>query len=109
MEKPVFHAPTISFLGFVVSTGQVLKKTTSPTPCPDNGPLRGLIPPRNPSFPVLGSWPLSGGSWRPPSGRPSDGSLIQGAAPLASYMCLQPYSNRSYGGDTPRHLRGTQG
>ncbi|KAL7874124.1 hypothetical protein SRHO_G00050940 [Serrasalmus rhombeus] len=56
-------------------------KTPSQTPCPDNRHLRCLIPPRNPLFPLLGSWPLSVGSQRLPSARPSDRSLILEAAP----------------------------
>ncbi|KAL7832098.1 hypothetical protein AOLI_G00296460 [Acnodon oligacanthus] len=77
-------------------------KAPSQMLCPDNGHLRGLIPPRNPLFPLLGSWPFSFGSWILPSGRPSDRSLILEAAPLASCMCLQLCGNECSGGDLPR-------
>ncbi|KAL7860715.1 hypothetical protein AOLI_G00170640 [Acnodon oligacanthus] len=77
--------------------------------CPDNGHLRGLIPPWNPLFPLLKSWPLSVGSCKLPSERPSERGLILEVAPLASYTCLQPCGNEWHVGDMAHRLRATQG
>ncbi|KAL6458335.1 hypothetical protein MHYP_G00335650 [Metynnis hypsauchen] len=74
-----------------------------------NGRLQGLNPPLSLLFPLRGSLPLSIGIWRLPLGRPSDGNLTLGTAPLASCTCLHPCGNKYYSGDMPRRLRAIQG
>ncbi|KAL6455483.1 hypothetical protein MHYP_G00360230 [Metynnis hypsauchen] len=70
--------------------------------------IKGLNPPQSLLFLLRGSLPLSVGIWRQPLGRPSDGNLILGTAPLASCTCPHPYGNKCYGGDMPHRLRATQ-
>ncbi|KAL6488152.1 hypothetical protein MHYP_G00047780 [Metynnis hypsauchen] len=74
-----------------------------------NGRLQGLNPPLSLLFPLRGSLPPSVGVWRRLLGRPSDGNLILGKVPLASYTCLHRCGNRCYDGDMPRRLRAIQG
>ncbi|KAL6460385.1 hypothetical protein MHYP_G00303510 [Metynnis hypsauchen] len=74
-----------------------------------NGRLQGLSPPLSLLFPLRGSLPPSVGVWRRLLGRPSDGNLILGTVPLASYTCLHRCGNRCYDGGMPRRLRAIQG
>ncbi|KAL6465135.1 hypothetical protein MHYP_G00252680 [Metynnis hypsauchen] len=112
--RTTFHNPrggreaAPRLLALSQGTGQA-QKTPSQTPYPGNGRLQGLSPPLSLLFPLRGSLPPSVGVWRRLLGRPSDGNLILGTVPLASYTCLHRCGNRCYDGGMPRRLRAIQG